>query len=118
MTTTAPTRTEMLSAALLLTAPVASVAAIVAARGSMYLPSDVATMASIVAILAWSPLPIALPAVLLADARDEFEPEGGGLRRGLRLMRWLAGTECPRRIEFLASMLGVIAAGIIAFVGL
>jgi len=78
--------------------------------GSRYLPAGVMAYVLTAILLAWSPLPISIPAVLLGEARDRFEPGRSGPGRGWRLLRHLGSKESAVRVEFLASLIGFAAA--------
>lgn len=65
-----------------------------------------------VALLFWSPLPFAVPAVMLEAHRDAVMPEARGLRRGGRALALLPAmlTRGSARLATLASLVGFAAA--------
>jgi hypothetical protein len=95
--------------------PVLSVLAITIFSGSSWLPVASVTPVTWAALLLWSPLPIAIPALLSQDARDKAMPEYRGLVgtvvRWFRLLPYLLRD--PRssvRVETLASLIGFVLA--------
>lgn len=106
--------------ALLTLGPVATVIALMA---GVTLPTSTPLGAAplstylIVALLAWSPLPLSLPAVFLERARDEALPGYTGLGRlvrGALLVPYMV-TRSPWRVEFLASLVGFAIAVAVAW---
>lgn len=98
--------------------PVASLLALV-----MWYPADPGVFASaplwmyaVGVLVAWSPLPFSIPAVLLESARDAALPSYRGVGRLVRAvllvphMVWAS----PRRLEFATSLLGFAAASALA----
>jgi hypothetical protein len=98
---------------LFLVGPVASVLFV---RGGMagHLPANAVGVATLVALALWSPLPIALPALVMQDVRDAYAPEARGIMgtvwRGARITFALCGRHCLVRTEMIASLLGFGAA--------
>ena len=95
--------------------PVLSVLAVILFAGSSWLPLSAVTPVTWAAIILWSPLPIAIPALLTQDARDKAMPEYRGLVgtvvRGFRLLPYLlCDPRSSVRAETAASLLGFILA--------
>jgi hypothetical protein len=82
-------------------------------QGEFYLPEGAYGAVACAILLLWSPLPASLPAVLLGDARDRFEPGTTGVKRGLRLMRYLYENQ-DTKVSFGASIIGFVAAFVLA----
>ena len=79
-------------------------------EGGRYLPAGVFPYAMVAILLAWSPLPASIPAVVLGEARDRFEPGQRGIGRGLRLLKHLSSKGSAVQGEFFASLAGFAAA--------
>lgn len=101
------------------TATVIAVAALTSDPNSTHFGAGPTWMYLVVALVAWSPLPFSLPAVLLERARDEALPGFRGLGRVVRAVRFLPHMVhlSPARAEFRASLSGfaVAAAGVVLF---
>lgn len=85
---------------------------------STYLPVGVAPYFMAAVLLAWSPLPTSIPAVVLGAARDNFEPGGRGMARGWRMLKGLGRKNSPVQVEFLASIVGFAGACLLAAIRL
>lgn len=71
----------------------------------------------LVALLAWSPLPVSVPAVALDNYRDAFRPNSRGIDRVWRafaLPVWLASPSCPAFRQARASYMGFAVACVLA----
>jgi hypothetical protein len=107
---------KLLVAFTLAVAPVLCVLAAGVGAGGKYLPVEVLPYALAALLLAWSPLPVSIPAVVLGDSRDSFEPGGRGLGRGLRMVGNLSSASSPVRAEFLASLVGFAVAAVLVLI--
>lgn len=70
-----------------------------------------------VALIAWSPLPFSIPAVVLEKARDAALPGFSGLGRATRavlLVPYML-TRSPARVEFAGSLIGLALAFVVAW---
>lgn len=95
--------------------PILNVMWLTGQAGSHWLPASALAPVLWAVIVAWSPLPIAIPALVLQDARDnalvEYRGIVGSLVRGLKLMGHLSFS--PRsavRMETIASLIGFFVA--------
>jgi hypothetical protein len=114
--------TRPLVAGVLALGPVATVVALLVAHssqagqaGTLLGAAPMSTYLT-VALLAWSPLPFSVPAVLMDSARDAALPGfsgSGRLVRGLALVPYMV-FRGPARTEMAASLLGFLAAAAVA----
>jgi len=110
-----------LTSTLLTAGPAISVVALVLASKTAWLPVSMLPTATAVALMAWSPFFISIPALLLQDARDaaldSWRGPVGSVLRGLVLIPYLmASPHSPIRLEILLSLIGLVVAGLIAVV--
>ena len=84
--------------------PVATVAGLTAGAGGFWLQRWQLPAALIIALLVWSPLPIALPALLTQGARDAALPGVHGVRRAAMLLGELGGAASAIRTELFVSL--------------
>lgn len=115
MRTTTAVGSRWPTALLLAFGPVASMVTLV----SLYSPTHEVLgsaplwMWVVLVLVAWSPLPFSIPAVVLEKDRDEAMPDMRGLGRVLRavlLIPYMV-TVSPARGVFIASLLGWVLAG-------
>jgi hypothetical protein len=85
-----------------------------AAAGGVYIPDFAYPYVMLALLLAWSPLPCSLPAVILGEARDMHRIQrGGGV---LSLFKHLSSRENGVRNAFLASLVGFAGAVLLALI--
>lgn len=65
-------------------------------------------------LVMFSPLPFALPALMLQDHRDRYEPGRQGMLRGMRMLFALSGRGSACLVQMWAGHLGLLAAGLVA----
>lgn len=66
-------------------------------------------------IIAWSPAPISVPAVLMSDYRDSFRAGDYGIRRSVALYPYLLSRDSGARSLTVAHLVGSIAGVCIIF---
>lgn len=112
-----PFRHSSTAAALLALAPVATVWVLAEAYNLGLPGTDIVPLSYWLwaAVLAWSPLPLSLPAVLLERDRDAALPGYRGFGRVVRALRFPVHmlTVSPARVQFAASLLGFVAAAVL-----
>ncbi len=114
--TTTPAPTSLLpksfAVVLFLLAPLAVLVALAHVAGTHYLPLVALRPVSLAVLALFSPSPISLPALVMQDVRDAYDPAARGLgtlRRGVAITFWLVSQASPVRAEMIASLVGFAA---------
>jgi hypothetical protein len=105
---------KIFSIPLFLVGPIATLMALHTAGAAHALMSVGVGPACFAALACWSPLPIALPALVMQDVRDSYGASmrgvGGTLKRGVLISFWLTSKNSPVRAEMTASLVGFLVA--------
>jgi hypothetical protein len=104
--------TNRLAAPLLALGPVVSLLVLRSYTGTTLVPADISAYAAWIIVAAWSPMPIGIPAVVLAGARDMHEARLVG--HGRSLYRYLVSNDSGVASETWASLIGFAAAAVSA----
>lgn len=109
---------KVLVASILMVGPLASVWWLSSQAGGSWLPLSALGPVLWAVLIAWSPLPISIPALILQDARDNALADMVGIKgtmvRSVKLLGHLAWSpESPVRAEMIGSLLGFAAAAIV-----
>jgi membrane associated rhomboid family serine protease len=104
------------SGALVLLGPALSIIALHLSSGGTYLPDEYTWLAFAVALVAWSPLPFAVPALVLQDARDAYAPNASTIQRGRGMLPHLLSTGGSVSVVTAASLAGLTGGLVVALI--